>query len=101
MMVFSTNSQERMRLDSNGNFGIGVDNPAFRIESEQRLIPAYYRISRNQQNGQGWQYVMIWPKSHVEKWLLEQDSNSYCQIVEEPNTWYMSPELVTLMLLKF
>src|SRR5262249_24418678 len=31
-LVFRTNNTERMRLLANGNLGIGVDNPGFRLE---------------------------------------------------------------------
>ena len=90
-----SDNQERFRLDSNGNFGIGVFTP-----DRQYRIPNYH-IDQDRVTDQGWHYVTIPFGSPAREWLLEQDSNTYSPNGLDNLSWIMCPELTTIMVLKF
>lgn len=98
-MIFQNGFRELFRLDSSGNLGIGLGNTGHTFH------PVFDRnqtfIITEQKTVDNWTYIKIMPDSLAESWLLDQDVESYMPVYRQPYHWLLSPELTTLLLLKF
>ena len=52
-LYFLSNAQERMRIDSSGNVGIGTDSPDAQLELETASAPSVIRLSRKTTTNDG------------------------------------------------
>lgn len=94
MMIFSNNGQERMRLDSNGNFGIGTLSPStsFPISVNRN----YRELENRRHNGSLWHTISA--SEECVKWLETQDSEAWAPVL---NYYRVREDLYTYLVLKF
>lgn len=95
MITFNTSGQERMRIDSNGNFGIGTVLPDSKFPISANIH--YTKFEHREHNGTIW-YVIGVNSDECQKWIESQDPKTWAPVL----TYYrIREDLYTYLTLKF